>query len=444
MNDLLKLGKKLFPLNRSITGEGSLKTLKIIKKKIPKLKIKYFKCNSKVFDWRIPSEWVIKKAYIADKFGKKIIDFKNNNLHLVSYSENVNQKINRDLLFKKIYTNKILKDAIPYVTSYYEKNWGFCMTEKQKQIILKKYKKSDKFHVFIDSSFKKNGKMHYGELIVPGKSKKEILISTYVCHPSMANNELSGPLISVALIKHFLKRFNEKTLRFIFVSETIGSIAYIKHNFSKLKKNILGGYVLSCLGDNRNHSFVESKYGNSVSDLALKKAYKRFSIKFQKFSFLKRGSDERQFNSPKINLGLVSVSRSKFGTYKEYHTSLDKFGSVVTKKGLEGGYKVVREAIYNILNFSGKNKLRQIKMKKGYPLTKIICEPQLSRRNIIRNISNQSIGYNKKKDEFRRNLLNFLQYSDGTNEIKEISKKIKLNLKLTKKINRFCMTNKLV
>ena len=411
---------------------------------MPLLKIKYFRCNSKVFDWKIPSEWIIRKAYIVDKFGKKIIDFKNNNLHLVSYSENINKEISRDLLFKKIYTNKILKNAIPYVTSYYEKNWGFCMAEKQKQMIFKKYKKLDKFHVFIDSSFKKNGKMHYGELIIPGKSKKEILISTYICHPSMANNELSGPLVSIALIKHFLKRFNQKTLRFIFLSETIGSIAYIKHNFAKLKNNTVGGYVLSCLGDDRTHSFVESKYGNSVSDIALKKAYKKFSIKFKKFSFLKRGSDERQFNSPKINLGLSSVSRSKFGTYKEYHTSLDKFGSVVTKKGLQGGYKVVKEAIYNILSFSDKKKLRQIKMKNGYPLTRIICEPQLSRRNIIRNISNQSIGYNKKKDEFRRNLLNFLQYSDGTNGIKEISKKIKLDLNLTKKINRFCITNKLI
>lgn len=437
MLNLIKFGKKLIKINRSITGSGNLKTLKLIQKKLPELKIKYFNSNSRVYDWKIPNEWNISEAFIKDKFGKKIIDFKNNNLHVVSYSTKVDKKLNKVSLLKKIFTNKTLKDAIPYVTSYYKKNWGFCLSENQKQTILLKYQTKDKFHVIINSKFKKRGKMYYGELFIPGKSKKEILISTYICHPGMANNELSGPLVSIALIKKYLKNKNKRSLRFLFLSETIGSIAYINQNFTNLKNNIIGGYVLSCIGDNREHSFVESKYGNSFSDICLKKAYKKLGIEFKKYSFLKRGSDERQFNSPIIDLGLATICRSKFGEYKEYHSSLDKFDSVVTKKGLMGGYMVAKEAINYLLNSNIQSNYRKISTRN--PLTKIICEPQLSKRNLINGISNLSIG--SKPNLMRKNLLNFLQYSDGTNSVSSIAKKIRLSFSKTKLVYKFCKKN---
>ena len=206
MRKLIKLGKKLFPINRSLTGKGSLKTLKIIRSEIPNLKIKKFKSGKKVYDWKIPSEWNAYDAYVKDKRGRKIIDFKKNNLHLVGYSKPIKKKINKQELFKHLHTLEKLPKAIPYVTSYYNKYWGFCSTHNQKKLINKNYRIKDKFEICINTKFNKSGFMHYGELILPGLSKKEILISTYICHPSMANNELSGPLVAIALSKFFIKR----------------------------------------------------------------------------------------------------------------------------------------------------------------------------------------------------------------------------------------------
>ena len=199
MRDLVKIGKKVFPLNRSLTGKDNLKTLRIFKNFCSRLKIRHFSSGKKVYDWKIPYEWSINDAYIKDKFKKKIIDFKNNNLHVISYSDKVQKYLKKSDLLKKIYTNKKNKNAIPYVTSYYKKNWGFCTTENQRELIKQKYKKNDIFKVVIKSNFKKKGKMYYGEIFIPGKLKDEILISTYICHPSMANNELSGPLVSLNL-----------------------------------------------------------------------------------------------------------------------------------------------------------------------------------------------------------------------------------------------------
>ena len=167
--------------------------------------------------------------------------------------------------------------------------------------------------------------------MIKGSSKQEILITTYICHPSMANNELSGPIVSMSLISYFLKKEIKKTLRFIFIPETIGSITYINKNFQKLRSNVIGGYNISCVGDENKFSCILSKYKNSLSDFALLETFKKFNSKFKKYSFLDRGSDERQFNSPFIDLGITTICKSKFGNFKEYHTSLDNF-SFVTKK----------------------------------------------------------------------------------------------------------------
>ena len=234
INKYYNLGKNiLFPINRSITGKGIIKTLKIFKKIHPKLKIKYFKSGKKVFDWIIPSEWNVKNAYVLDQVGEKIIDFKKNNLHLMGYSIPVNKKVSKKELLDKLFSSQKVKNAIPYVTSYYKKNWGFCVSKNHKNEINKKYKKDERFKILIDSNLKKNGNMPIGEYVIQGESKQEILISTYVCHPSMANNELSGPLLSMMLIDYFKKYKLNKTLRFIFVPETIGSIAYIHQNKKK-------------------------------------------------------------------------------------------------------------------------------------------------------------------------------------------------------------------
>jgi aminopeptidase-like protein len=426
-NKIYNIGKKIFPINRSITGVGTRKTLKILKSIVPQLKIKKINAGEKVFDWAIPSEWNVNEAFIKDKYGKKIIDIKTNNLHLVGYSEPVHCFLKKKKLLKRINSLKKQPNAIPYITSYYKKYWGFCSTENQKKNILKDYKNSDIFEIKIDSNFNKNGELNYGEIIIPGKSRQEILVSTYICHPQMANNELSGPLVSIALAKYFFTKKNKKTIRFIFTSETIGAIAYIQKNLELLKRNVVGGYVLTCIGDEKNYSLLTTKYKNTNSDFAAIQAFKKYNIKYKTYSFLNRGSDERQYNSPGVDLPIASILRTKYGEYPEYHTSLDDF-KLVTKKGLNGGFKIAKESILNIMNYI-------------IPQNTVLCEPQLQKRNLYESLSTKKIS--KKKNNSRQ-ILNFLQYADGKNNLETIGSLIKLKIKETLKLYKILKNKKLI
>jgi aminopeptidase-like protein len=414
----------LFPICRSITGAGLKKTLKIIQSEFPKLKIHGIRSGTKVFDWRVPSEWNVNDAYVLDKNNKKIINFKENNLHIISYSSPVSKFLSKKKLLDNLYSLPNKPDAIPYITSYYKKRWGFCVTHKKKKEISKNYNLEDKFKVIINSSFNPKGYLNYGELILKGKSKEEVLISTYICHPSMANNELSGPIVAMSLINYFSKIKNlEKTLRFVFIPETIGSIVYINKNLNKLKKNIIGGFNLSCIGDERAYSCMLSKYQNSPSDNSIIEAYKKLKLKYKVYSFLKRGSDERQYNSPGIDLKISSIFRSKYGEYPEYHTSLDNF-NLVTLKGIKGGLKVSKTAI-------------QILLKKIIPKNKILCEPNMGKRGLYPTLSTRI----KKPTE---DLMNFLTYADGKNDLEIVSKYINKNYTETKKIYKLLKKKKLV
>ena len=413
----------LFPINRSLTGYGIKKTLKIIKDNFPNLKIYKVKSGTKVFDWTIPAEWNVKDAYVLDKYNKKIINFKKNNLHLVGYSIPQNIYLNKNSLIKKIHSLPNQRNAIPYVTSYYNKDWGFCTSDIEKQNIVKNYHNNDLFKVVIKSELNKKGNLNYGELIIKGKSSQEILISTYICHPSMANNELSGPIVAMSLIDHFQKKKNNKTLRFIFIPETIGSITYLSKNLNSLKENVIGGYNLTCIGDDREHSCMFSKYGNSLSDKALIEAYKKLRIKYKKYSFLDRGSDERQYCSPGIDLPISSIFRTKYGKYPEYHTSLDDF-NLVTLNGIKGGFKVSKTAI-------------EILLKKNLPKNLILCEPQMGKRGLYPSlVTTRSMLSSNHSKSIIEHYMNFLQYADGRNTLEEISKILKINLNLTKKIYR--------
>ena len=416
---------KLFPINRSLTGEGVRRTLKIIQKEFPRLKIKKIKSGTKVFDWNVPEEWNVKNAYVIDKYGKKVIDFKNNNLHLVGYSIPVQKNISKKKLFKNLYFLKNQPKAIPYVTSYYKRRWGFCISYNEFKVLDKRYSLNDKFKVVINSNLNKKGNLNYGELILKGKFKEEILISTYICHPSMANNELSGTIVSMGLIKYFQDKKLNKTLRFIFIPETIGSISYLSKNIKHLKENVIGGYNLSCIGDEKQHSCMFSKYQNSPSDEAVIEAYKSLKIKnYKVYSFLKRGSDERQYNSPGIDLKISSIFRTKYHEYSEYHTSLDNF-NLVTLNGCLGGFNVARKSI-------------EILLERIYPKYKIKCEPQMGKRGLYPTLSTK----NDKK--LYKSYMNFLQYSDGTNSLEKISRIIKLDLKFVRKIYRILFKNNLL
>lgn len=405
---LINIAKDLFPIYRCLIGPGVVETLKYIKKIHKKLKIKNIKSGSKVFDWKVPQEWHVKTAYIANLKGKKLIDLNKNNLHLVGYSTPQNKTISLRELEKHLHSLPLQPNAIPYVTSYYKKNWGFCLTYKQKTKL-----KDKKYKIFIDSSFKK-GFLKYGEIYIKGSSNKEILFSTYICHPSMANNEISGPSIAIKLAEYLKKKKLRYSYRIIFIPETIGSIAYISKNFIKMKKNIIAGFNLTCLGDKGNFSLIPTRDGNTLSDKIVKEVFQRKKYKYKKYSWLDRGSDERQFCSPGVDLPIVTITRSKFGTYKEYHTSLDDM-NFIRQKYLKKSYNLFVNIIISL------------ERKKFFKST-VMCEPQLSKRNLY-----PSLSIKHKKNKYSNKewdkLLDIISYCDGKNDVNEISKKcsIKIN-----------------
>lgn len=391
---MYKLIEKLYPICRSITGNGIRETLNIISQYIP-IAIYEVATGTKVFDWTVPKEWDIKDAYIMDKNGNKIIDFKKNNLHIMGYSVPVNKTVGLSELQKHLYSLPEQPEAIPYVTSYYNENWGFCIAHKDREKL-----KKGRYRIFIDSELK-NGFLTYGELIIAGESKKEVFLSTYTCHPSMANNELSGPAVTTFLAKWIMNRPRRYTYRIIFIPETIGSITYISKNLKSMKQNIIAGFNITCVGDERTYSYLPTRAGNTYTDRVALNILSFKSPDFIKWSYLDRGSDERQYNAPGVDLPVVSVMRSKYASYPEYHTSLDNL-ELVRPRGLSGSYEVLRECL-NLLENNRRFKI------------KCICEPQLGKRGLYPAISTKSSG------NYARAMMNFIAYADGARDLIEIS-----------------------
>ena len=424
IEEYIEIGKKLYPICRSLTGNGNRKTLKILKKKIKNLKILEIPSGKKIYDWKVPQEWNIKDAYIKDNFGKRIVDFNKSNLHVINYSKPIKKKIKFKELEKNLFYLKKQSKHIPYLTSYYKKNWGFCLSYNEFLKLKKKYSNDTLFDVRIDSSFKKNGSLTLGEAIIKGKSKKEILISTYICHPSTCNDNLSGILLSTILYEHYKKFPNYYTLRFVFVPEIIGSICYINKRFKTLKKNIIAGYNLTCVGDNRNYSFIPSKNINSLTNKCALSVFRENKIKFKKFNFGDFRSDEGNYNSYGVDLDIATICRTKYAEFKEYHTSADDF-KVLTKIGLQNSYKLMVKIL---------DKYSKILL----PECKIYCEPQLGKRGL-----HPLLGTKEKKTQVKK-FINFLQYSDGKHDLAEIAQLIKVNLKECMSINNILKKNKLI
>ena len=414
-NKMIKWGKDIFNYNRSITGEGVRSTLRYFKSFLPNLKILSVRSGYKAYDWTVPNEWKIREAYIEDKRGKRIVDFKKNNLHVVGYSKPINKILSYKELNRKLYSDKTLKNAIPYRTSYYKKDWGFCISHNQK----KKLNKNESFKVKINSNHFK-GRMNYGEIFLKGSTPREILFSSNICHPSMANNELSGPILGAALAHYLSKKKTKFSYRFIFIPETIGAVVFIKKNLTKLKKNLIAGFTLSCIGDNKNYSLVNSPGENNYADKIAMLNFKLNKIKFKKYSFLNRGSDERQFCSPNLDLPVCSISRTKYGEYKEYHTSLDNL-NFISKKGLGSSFKIMKKLINLIEN------------DKIY-VSKFIGEPFMTKYKLKRSLSGE-----KYLNEETENIINLIAYSNGQRGLLEISDILKVDLNKLKRI-----ANKLV
>lgn len=395
---MYELACELFPIPRSITGQGFRASLEILNKTLGGgiLKFHSIKSGTKVFDWIVPDEWNAKEAYIITPEGEKICDFKKHNLHLLNYSEAIDQEIELEELQNHLYSIEEMPDAIPYVTSYYKKRWGFCLAHNER----KKLKKG-KYKVYIDAKHDENGVLDYADFILPStqNSKDEILISTYLCHPSMANNELSGPVVAIFLAKWLLslkeRRYN---YRFVIIPETIGSIVYLNKHLEHLKKHVKAGFVLSCLGDDHAYSLIHTPKENTLSDKVALHTLKN-KENFKAFGFLDRGSDERQYNAPLVNLGIVGVCRTRYGDYDGYHNSKDDL-SFISEKGLMGGLQSIQEIILNL------------EINAVYENT-IVCEPNLGKRNLY-------IEFSKRSGRVE-NILSFLAYCNGENDLIDIA-----------------------
>ena len=307
------LAGRLFPLCRSITGNGFRESLEIIRKIIPEIKVYEVPTGTNVFDWTVPKEWNIQGGGIYRLNGDKVIDFKDSNLHILGYSLPIDKVIRLEDLLEHIYTQPDQPDWIPYVTSYYKERWGFCMSENQKKTLVDK-----EYHVVINSILK-DGSLTYGELIIPGETEDEILISTYLCHPSMANNELSGPVLLTELMKYINQMPKRRyTYRFVINPETIGSITYISKNLDILQQHVKAGFVLSCVGDDRTYSYIATKYGDTLADRVMQNVLHYHYPDYKKYSFLDRGSDERQYGAAGVNLPVCGFCRSKYEQFPEY------------------------------------------------------------------------------------------------------------------------------
>ena len=394
---MYELCEKLFPVCRSITGDGARKTLQILAEVYGNdINIHEVPTGTKVFDWTVPKEWNIKNAYIENSKGQSIIDFKNNNLHVVGYSLPVDKFVDLQELKSVVYTQPDQPDAIPYVTSYYKECYGFCMSQNQLDKL-----PEDTYHIVIDSELKE-GSLTYGEIIIPGDTEEEVFLSTYICHPSMANNELSGPVVATFLAKWLNSLVKRRyTYRIIFIPETIGSITYLSKNLQYLKEHVIAGFNLSCVGDNRTFSYVESRYGDTLADKAAKNVLSFYYPDYKTYSFLKRGSDERQYNAPGVDLPVCAICRSKYGEYPEYHTSKDNL-ELISPEGLLGAYEVYQQCILALEN------------NYSYKIN-VLCEPQLGKRGLYPTTSQKGT-YDAVKV-----MIDFIAYADGSNDLIDIS-----------------------
>jgi aminopeptidase-like protein len=394
--EIYSWAKDLFPICRSLTGQGFRETLQYFMDIVPEMKMFEVRSGSKVFDWEVPNEWNITEAYIADENGDTIIDFKLNNLHVVGYSDAVDEWLDLEDLQANLHSLPDQPEAIPYVTSYYERKWGFCMSHKQREAL-----KSGRYHAVIKSTLEP-GFLNYGELLIPGESKKEIFLSSYICHPSMANNELSGPTVLTAIAQWLQDQKSLKySYRLIFIPETIGSITYLSKNLEVLKDHVIAGYNISCIGDDGAYSYVPSRLGSTLSDRVANHVLRNMDNVFTAYSWLDRGSDERQYCSPGVDLPVVGFSRSKYGEYPEYHTSLDNL-NFISPKGLAGSYlALIRmiEVIENDVSY----------------ISTTLCEPQLGKRGLYPTLSQ------KGSTSTTKPMMNFISYCDGTKSLLEIS-----------------------
>jgi aminopeptidase-like protein len=395
-DSMMDLITELYPICRSITGDGLRQTLRRIQREIP-LELHEMPSGMPVFDWTVPREWNIRDAYVANSKGERVIDFRESNLHVVNYSVPVHTRMSLPELRPHLFTLPDQPDCIPYRTSYYQESWGFCLTQRKLDAL-----PEDTYEVCIDARLAP-GSLTYGEYVVRGEVDDEVLISCHVCHPSLANDNLSGITLAVALARHLTAAPQRLTYRFLFIPGTIGSITWLARNRDAAQR-IRHGLVLSCVGDAGSSTYKRSRRGTALIDRAVEHVLRASGEPYEILDFVPYGYDERQYCSPGFNLPVGCFMRTPNGRYPEYHTSADDL-SLVSPEALEDSYTKCL-GVFDILEHDAT-----------YRNTKPYCEPQLGRRGLYRNVGGNSLpGYEMA-------LLWVLNSSDGTASLLDIAQR---------------------
>lgn len=388
---------ELYPLCRSITGDGVRETLRLIQLRIP-LTMCEVPSGTQVFDWTVPLEWNVKDAWIKDKDGRRIADFKVNNLHLMSYSTPIQRRMRLDELRPHLFSLPDHPEWIPYRTSYYQENWGFCLPHKDLERLV-----DEEYDVLIDSSLQ-SGALTYGECYLPGQTSDEVLVSSHICHPSLCNDNLSGIAVAVMLAQTLALRPRRYSYRFVFIPGTIGSITWLAKNENVIP-HIKHGLVLTGIGDEGGLTYKRSRQGQAEIDRAMVHILKHSGDAHALIDFFPYGYDERQYCSPGFNLPVGCLMRTPHGEYPEYHSSADNL-DFVKPESLAHSYTRCIE-LFDLLEC---NRTYQNQNPK--------CEPQLGRRGLYRAIAGQQ---DKQFKELV--LLWVLNLSDGQHTVLDIAER---------------------
>ncbi len=386
---------ELYPICRSITGEGVRETLRAIQKRIP-LEIHEVPSGTKVFDWTVPLEWNVSDAYIVNREGKRVVDFKAHNLHLMSYSVPVRKQMRLEALKPHLFSLPSHPDWIPYRTSYYKENWGFCLRHTDLEQLC-----DGEYEVVIESSFR-SGSLTYGEIYLPGETSDEVLVSCHVCHPSLCNDNLSGVVVSVGLAEIMAARARRYSYRFLFIPGTIGSITWLARN-EHVVSRIKHGLVLTGIGDEGKMTYKKSRQGNAEIDRAMTHVLRYSDEHHAIVDFSPYGYDERQYCSPGFDLPVGCFMRTPHGQYPEYHSSADNL-DFVKADSLARSYARCLEA------------LELLEGNQSYMNQNPKCEPQLGRRGLYRAVA----GQNEKQTQ-ELVLLWVLNLSDGQHSLLDIA-----------------------
>ncbi|TND05911.1 MAG: hypothetical protein FD123_3602 [Bacteroidetes bacterium] len=412
---------RLWPLCRSITGDGLRESLRILSEIVP-LELHEVPSGTAVLDWEIPDEWWIKAGWIETPEGKKICNFSENNLHVVNYSEGVDKTVRFEELAQHLHHYADLPGAVPYITSYYKRRWGFCISKNEFDAL----PREGNYKVFIDAGHKK-GSLTYGEAVLKGSSDREILFSTYVCHPSMANNELSGPLATAFLYKQIAAIKNRKyTYRFVFAPETIGVIAFLSRSGMHLREKLDAGYVLTCCGDKGSFTYKRSRKSPTRADRIAEHVLQYSTKAHEIINFAVGGSDERQYCSPGYSLPVGSLMRTPYKKYPEYHTSFDN-KSVLS-------FSALAETVNLYYDIA-----RALELDDRYQTTVPFGEPQLGKRGLY-----ATEGDIVKLAGETRKLLHFISHADGETWLLDAAARFGCSITEFASVVQTCREHKLI